>query len=33
MKNEIQKFVNEELGVKVRCVQNEDSSISMNEEL
>lgn len=32
MKNEIQEFVNEELGVKVRCVQNEDGSISMNAE-
>lgn len=32
MKNEIQEFINEELGFKVRCVQNEDGSISMNAE-
>ena len=30
MKNEIQEFVNEKLGLKVRCVQNEDGSISVN---
>lgn len=29
MKNEIQEFVNEELGFKVRCIQNDDGSISM----
>lgn len=32
MKNEIQEFINEDLGFKVRCVQNEDGSISMNVE-
>lgn len=32
MRNEIQEFVNEELGVRVRCVQNDDGSISMNAE-
>lgn len=32
MKNEIQEFINEELGFKVRCTQNEDGSISMNAE-
>lgn len=32
MKNEIQEFINEELGFKVRCVENEDGSISMNAE-
>ena len=32
MKNEIQEFVNEDLGFKVRCIQNEDGSISMNAE-
>lgn len=32
MKNEIQEFVNEELGFQVRCIQNEDGSISMNAE-
>lgn len=31
-KNEIQEFMNEELGAKVRCIQNEDGSISMNIE-
>lgn len=30
--NEIQEFENEELGFKVRCVKNEDGSISMNAE-
>ena len=30
MKNEIQEFVNEKLGLKVRCGQNEDGSISVN---
>lgn len=30
--NEIQEFENEELGFKVRCVKNEDGSISMNVE-
>lgn len=30
MKNEIQEFVNEELGFKVRCIQNDDGSISVN---
>ena len=29
MKNEIQEFVNEKLGLKIRCIQNEDGSISM----
>lgn len=29
MKNEIQEFVNEKLGLKVKCIQNEDGSISM----
>lgn len=32
MKNEIQEFVNEKLGLKIRCIQNEDGSISMNAE-
>lgn len=32
MKNEIQEFVNDNLGLKVRCIQNEDGSISMNVE-
>lgn len=32
MKNEIQEFENDELGVRVRCIQNEDGSISMNAE-
>lgn len=32
MKNEIKEFVNEELGCKVRCIRNEDGSISMNAE-
>lgn len=31
-KNEIQEFVNDKLNLKVRCVQNEDGSISMNIE-
>lgn len=30
--SEIQEFVNEEIGCKVHCVQNEDGSISMNAE-
>ena len=30
MKNEIQEFVNEDLGFSVRCIQNEDGSISIN---
>lgn len=32
MKNEVQEFVNEKLGLKIRCIQNEDGSISMNAE-
>lgn len=32
MRNEIQEFVNEELGFRVRCIQNDDGSISMNAE-
>lgn len=31
-KSEIQEFENEELGFKVRCIKNEDGSISMNAE-
>ena len=31
-KNEIQEFVNDKLGLKVRCIQSEDGSISMNAE-
>ena len=30
--NEIQEFENQELGFKVRCIKNEDGSISMNAE-
>lgn len=30
--NEIQEFVNEKLNLKVRCIQNDDGSISMNAE-
>lgn len=30
--NEIQEFENEELGFRVRCIKNEDGSISMNVE-
>lgn len=30
--NNIQEFENEELGFKVRCIQNKDGSISMNAE-
>lgn len=31
-KNEIQEFVNDKLNLKVRCIQHEDGSISMNAE-
>lgn len=31
-KHEIQEFVNDKLNLKVRCIQNEDGSISMNIE-
>lgn len=31
-KNEIQEFVNDKLNLKVRCIQNDDGSISMNAE-
>lgn len=31
-KNDIQEFENESLGFKVRCIKNDDGSISMNAE-
>ncbi len=32
MRNEIQEFFNEDLGFRVRCIQNDDGGISMNAE-
>ena len=32
MKNEIKVFENQELGIKVRIIENEDESISINAE-